>query len=121
MKPVEIFFFFFILCLAITGWVFFIVFYSYWQNPRLTPEDNRGWLRATLGLYFGIAFTVILLIYTFVIGSREYHRKHVLEFQKKMNVMNTSPQYILQQTPNFYQQQQPPPNVQSPFLLQYMR
>lgn len=106
MKGIEIFFFFLILAIAITGWVFFIVLYDYWKDPRLTPQDDRGWLRATIGLYVGIIFTVLLLLYTFIIGSREYHRKHVVAFQKKMNLGIQSPQNIMQYNQPFQQYNQ---------------
>lgn len=83
MSGFEIFLLVMLIAAFITGWVLFIVFYSYWQSPRLTPQDDAGWLRATIGLILGITAGVGLLIFTFVVGSKEYNKKHAAALKAK--------------------------------------
>lgn len=87
MNGIEIFILLLLIAAFITGWILFIVFYDYWQNPRLTPQDDAGWLRATVGLILGIASGVGLLIFAFIVGSKEYNKKHAADFKRKLDLV----------------------------------
>jgi heme/copper-type cytochrome/quinol oxidase subunit 2 len=87
MSGFEIFLLIMLIAAFITGWVLFIVFYDYWQNPRLTPQDDAGWLRATIGLILGIVSGVGLLFFAFIVGAKEYNKKHAADFKKKLELV----------------------------------
>lgn len=88
MNGFEIFLLLTLIAAFITGWILFIVFYSYWQNPRLTPQDDAGWLRATIGLILGITSGALLLLFAFIVGSKEYNKKHAAAFKAKLDLVH---------------------------------
>ena len=77
---------------GIIGWIAFAVFYDSWQSLRLTPEEKREWLYATVALTLGILSLVFLILFALIVGAtyaKAHSKERLASIQQQSRIIPT--------------------------------